>query len=268
MIFYLSGTGNTRWLAERLSALTGERMVNIITELSDPHPFRLESGESVGFCFPIHAWRPPMLMRRFISQMELVYPPDGEVPYCWSVFTLGDTAGQAVKYLQRDLDRNASGREVGQKTLPLRLVASVAMPNTYVGLPLMDVDTPEVAKGKLEAAEAMVKDLAQRIVNRDQGRFVSKGKRAWFNSAVVGAGFTKWISDEAFHVKDNCILCGRCAQVCPVFDIRFLMGSKPQWNHNGLCMNCFSCYHHCPVHAIEFGKRTLSKGQYYFGKEL
>ncbi|MFW5518323.1 MAG: ferredoxin, partial [Segatella copri] len=36
------------------------------------------------------------------------------------------------------------------------------------------------------------------------------------------------------------------------------------WLHHKDCLTCFTCYHHCPHHAIEFGKQTRKKGQYFF----
>ncbi|MCF0201242.1 MAG: 4Fe-4S binding protein [Bacteroidales bacterium] len=261
MIFYLSGTGNTRWVAEQLSATLGERLVDITQSLSGICEFELQEGETLGFCFPVHAWRPPMLMRRFLSQLHLRFAPNTPKPYCWSVFTQGDTAGQTVKFLQNDLRAMAT-------PVQACFFASVAMPNTYIGFAKMDVDAPEVVEGKLKAAEQRVKALGQRIVNREEGVYdVKEGALAWFNSVVIGSGFTKWISDKAFWVAEQCVRCGKCAEACPVGDIDFQQGKLPQWKHNGLCMNCFSCYHHCPAHAIGFGKKAEGKGQYFFGKK-
>ena len=41
--------------------------------------------------------------------------------------------------------------------------------------------------------------------------------------------------------------------------------STPEWQHNGRCTCCLSCYHHCPRHAINYGSITRRRGQYYFG---
>ena len=38
----------------------------------------------------------------------------------------------------------------------------------------------------------------------------------------------------------------------------------PSWKHDGSCTCCLSCYHHCPVHAINYGAITRRRGQYYF----
>ena len=64
--------------------------------------------------------------------------------------------------------------------------------------------------------------------------------------------------------KDKCVKCGICANVCPVGDIKGGHGEYPEWLHHKDCLTCFTCYHHCPHHAIEFGKQTQKKGQYYF----
>ena len=264
MIFYLSGTGNTHWVAEQLAEMTGNRLIDIAKELDGPCRYELQENESVGFCFPIHAWRPPMLMRRFISQLTLVGPNDHK-PYCWSVFTMGDSAGLAADYLQQDLAERQSHCEGDIVGFQAQLVASVAMPNTYVGMPGMDVDAEELAEKKKKAAAKRVPILAERIKNHEQGVDVVRGKFPWFTSKVIGSGFVKGaIDDKAFHVTESCIRCGQCASACPVDNIEFTEGSTPQWKHNRLCMTCFACYHRCPKHAIAYGNRTKNKGQYRF----
>jgi heterodisulfide reductase subunit A-like polyferredoxin len=71
------------------------------------------------------------------------------------------------------------------------------------------------------------------------------------------------ISDKPFNVNDSCNGCGKCAKECPLHNINMVDG-KPRWNGN--CTNCMSCYHRCPNNAINFGKQTCGKGQYYFKK--
>ena len=40
-----------------------------------------------------------------------------------------------------------------------------------------------------------------------------------------------------------------------------LADGRPQWKE-GHCELCFACLHHCPHHAIAFGKHSLRNGQY------
>ncbi|MBR4135116.1 MAG: hypothetical protein IKU03_01705 [Bacteroidales bacterium] len=43
-----------------------------------------------------------------------------------------------------------------------------------------------------------------------------------------------------------------------------LEDGRPKWHGN--CTNCDACFHHCPKKAIQYGKASKGKGQYYFGK--
>ena len=61
MIFYFSGTGNTRWAAETISRKTGEELMFIPEELKGECRYTLAEGERIGFCFPVHGWQPPRL---------------------------------------------------------------------------------------------------------------------------------------------------------------------------------------------------------------
>ena len=71
MIFYFSGTGNTRWAAMQISEKTNEKLVDITKEIGKHTTYKLDEGELIGFCFPIHGWRPPLIMRKFIEQLSI-----------------------------------------------------------------------------------------------------------------------------------------------------------------------------------------------------
>jgi flavodoxin len=71
MIFYFSGTGNTRWAAEQLAAAMGERLLFIPDELNTACEYTLTEDERIGFCFPVHGWQPPHIVREFIRKMTL-----------------------------------------------------------------------------------------------------------------------------------------------------------------------------------------------------
>ena len=83
-----------------------------------------------------------------------------------------------------------------------------------------------------------------------------------FKTNVVGKSFHKWVSDEPFHSTDACISCGKCVSVCPLQNIT-LEDGRPKWHGN--CTNCDACFHHCPRNAIQYGKASVGKKQYYFG---
>jgi NAD-dependent dihydropyrimidine dehydrogenase PreA subunit/flavodoxin len=254
MIFYFSATGNTRWAAEYIADTIGERLVNMAnTDVSEV--YELSEEERVGFCFPVHGWRPPLLVRDFISRLTIKNLSNN---YVWALCSAGDDIGQTMEIFTKDL--SARGIELHGRF-------SIIMPESYVGLPFMDVDKPDKEEAKKKTAKRMLEEYVRDISGcvREVTK-TYKGKWPRTNSYVLGKFFVdKLVTDSPFKVSaEKCIQCGTCAAMCPVNDIEGGKGMMPQWKHNGQCLTCFNCYHHCPTHAIEYGRRTKNKGQYYF----
>ena len=259
-------------------------------------PFILKENERLGFVFPVHGWRVPKLVREFIGRMKVQRAePDatrsqtlsdisgnsasadasgisasagnsaGSLPFAFCVCTAGDSIGLTIENLNEVISQNPSLQALGITKVSSSY--SLIMPESYVGLPFMDVDTKkkEIWKKSKSAQELAV--ICEEIFDRKEGvsRLV-KGPIPWFFTKVVGGFFENvLITDKRFHVeKDKCVKCGICANVCPVGDIKGGHGEYPEWLHHKDCLTCFCCYHHCPHHAIEFGKQTQKKGQYYF----
>lgn len=141
------------------------------------------------------------------------------------------------------------------------------MPETYVCLPFMYTDTIANEQRKILAAEERMREIAALINSRkEEYTDVVKGPIPWFFTHIVGAFFNHYmITDKPFSVDEAvCIHCGKCAKVCPVANISFDK-KVPQWQKSKRCTCCMACYHHCPVHAINYGKITRRREQYYFG---
>lgn len=257
MIFYFSGTGNTLWAARKIAQVTGETIYSIPAEIHGLCKYSMNEDERIGFIFPVHGWRPPKIVREFIKKMTII-SDNVKSHYCYALCTAGDDIGMTMEYLNDDLT---------EKGLHTHSTFSLKMPESYVGLPLMDVDSKEKELEKKRDATIMLQDFAEKIFDRERGMdILHRSHWPWINSKIIGEAFVRWlITDKPFHVNtDKCVKCGICSNVCPVDDIDGGFGKIPQWKHEGTCLTCFACYHHCPHHAIEYGKRTKNKGQYYF----
>ena len=286
MIFYFSGTGNTKWAASKLAAATREDLISIAPYMradESSHnlaePFILKENERLGFVFPVHGWRVPKLVREFISKMKILREPSDASaenkakaddclknrPFAYCVCTAGDSIGLTIENLNEVISQNPSLQALGITEVSSSY--SLIMPESYIGLPFMDVDPKEREIRKKENAAQELAVVCEEIFDRKEGinRLV-KGPIPWFFTKVVGGFFENvLITDKRFHVeKDRCVKCGICANVCPVGDIKGGHGEYPVWLHHKDCLTCFTCYHHCPHHAIEFGNQTQKKGQYYF----
>ena len=286
MIFYFSGTGNTKWASSKLAAATREDLISIAPYMradDSSHnlaePFILKENERLGFVFPVHGWRVPKLVREFICKMKIQrVSSDASVenkakaddclknsPFTYCVCTAGDSIGLTIENLNEVISQNPSLQALGITEVSSSY--SLIMPESYIGLPFMDVDPKEREIRKKENAAQQLAVVCEEIFDRKEGisRLV-KGPIPWFFTKVVGGFFENvLITDKRFHVeKDRCVKCGICANVCPVGDIKGGHGEYPVWLHHKDCLTCFTCYHHCPHHAIEFGNQTQKKGQYYF----
>lgn len=255
MIFYMSGTGNTRWAATTIAQATGEKLVNILDKGLENTSYRLDDGECLGFCFPVHGWRPPKTFRDFIGRLDI-----GQTTghYCYALCTAGDNIGETIDILRGDL---------AKKGIRLDSAFSLVMPESYVGLPFMDVDTPEnEARKKAKAAADLARFIEIIKERRTGAEELTIGRWPRINSRLLGGFFTiRLITDKPFHVTtDLCTGCGLCAASCPTGNITPGDANRPIWRHDGTCLACFACYHHCPHHAIEYGRMTRHKGQYYF----
>ena len=259
MIFYFSGTGNTRWAARLLAEASDEELLYIPDELVKTRAgeqgslnYTLKEGERLGFCFPTHGWQPPRIVREFIRQATFE-----NVGYCYALTTCGDNMGHAMRIFEKELHR---------KGLHTDSRFAIVMPESNVCFSFLHLDTEEKALHKVESARQRMTHICQVVKERQCNvEELVKGAIPFTYTYVIGDYYNKHlITDHKFWVnEDSCILCGLCQKLCPVGDIK---GTPPVWLHNERCTNCLACYHHCPAHAIHWG--DMKRGQYLLSKLL
>ena len=251
MIFYFSGCGNSKHVAETIAEGLNDTLIFIPEAAREGrYEYELAEGESLGFVFPVYAWAPPKLVLDFVQRLQLKNKPN----YLYFACTCGDECGLAEKVFRKALEA---------KGWSLSACFSMKMPETYIGMPGFKLDTEEKAKQKIEAANATLMRNTPRLLDKEQFSEMDLGKAAWLKSRVINKSFNKYATDDKKYLStEECIHCGKCVEVCPLKNVT-LEDGRPKWNGN--CTMCMSCYHHCPVNAIQYGKATVGKGQYYFG---
>ncbi len=269
MIFYFSGTGNSRWIAYRLAEELREKLVFIPDALrlsggspeADPRTvekspgrtlpeFTPRPGENIGFVFPVYSWGPPAIVLEFIRKLNLSSYTD---QYTFFVCSCGDETGLTPNRMHQALSRKGWKCHAG---------FSVCMPNNYVLFPGFDVDPQEVEKRKLADAEPRMREIICRIKNREETTDCHIGSLPRLKSRVIFPLFNRFaVSARPYRSTDVCNGCGKCVRHCPTRNISLSPDKRPVWGDR--CAMCVACYHICPHHAIAYGNKTRGKGTYF-----
>ena len=156
MIFYFTGTGNTRWAAQLLAEATGEELRFIPDELGKTESYRLKDGERLGFCFPTHGWQPPHIVREFIRRSTFIVQHS---TYIYALTTCGDNMGYAMRIFEKELRL---------KGLHTDARFAIVMPESNVCFSFLHLDTDEKARQKVDAASQRMTQICQVISERQR----------------------------------------------------------------------------------------------------
>lgn len=245
MIFYFSGTGNSKWIAQEIASQTNDQAVDIamLRKIGAPH-YEPSEGETIGFVFPIHAWRAPEIMYDFAIGMKY-----DESNFVFAVATCGSDAGNGLEHFA--------------ERIPVQSSFSIAMPNNYIKS--YPVDGPKRIEECVRNAKLKLPEISKSILAKSPTKDIQKGKLPGLKTGLIGGAFVHFaLKADKYFVEDSCNSCGKCVTVCPVETITMRNG-KPVWGK--YCTQCTACIHYCPVAAIQDGKKTKANGRYTFERD-
>ena len=265
MIFYFSGTGNSKWAAESLAGLLHEKTADILDSISNGEIIeKLSAGIQeegfLGFVFPVYAWGAPEIVTDFAKKLKkysgngknlgnAADNPEGKT-FTFALATCGEEAGYALKNFS--------------KIIPLKSSYSLVMPNNYVVG--SDLEDEETVLSVLRNAKEEVKRMAEELSAKKEVYRVHEGSGAGLKSGLVNFGFNKFArSTKSFYTTDACTGCGLCAKNCPARTIT-MENNRPVWGSQ--CYQCLKCINRCPAAAIQYGKATETRGRYTIEKYL
>lgn len=250
MILYFSATGNTEFTAKEIARLTDDNYLNLLTKIQKSDYSEIYSEKPFVICAPIYVCEIPYFMNRFLKKVKLSGNKN-----IYFIFTSGGYSGCA-SVLAKALCR--------KKHLVYRGSADIIMPRNYIASDAYPMQNAETVKQRIACAKEKIFQISQSIITGEK----LKSRHVFIFECLIILPFTPiWIklklTAKDFYVKDSCIGCGKCANLCPLNNIS-IIEKKPVWGKN--CTHCMACISNCPKESIEYGSITEGKARYLFKK--
>ena len=239
-IVHYSGTGNSAHMAHCLSQRMGIEEVSLNEVFRSGEAVDLDDDELV-FVAPTYCWRLPRVVSDWMERRGF-----RQGQKAWFVMTCGDDFGNAERYLLRTCKRSGLECMGG---------IEIVMPENYITM--FHAPSAELSRTIIECGEMAVEEVALCLERHEHfpERPVSLRDRL-FSGPTNGLFFRFIVKDRKFWVRDSCVGCGLCEEVCPMNNVRLREG-RPTWQ--GHCTHCMACICRCPQGAIEYGNATTGK---------
>ena len=240
MIFYFSGTGNSKFVAKELLQ-ENEKLISMAEASREgSYEYVCSEGEAVGIVFPVYFYTVPSFVREFISKLEI----EG-CSYLYAVITCGGSTGQAPALLKKSL---------AERNKKLHYVESLVMPDN--SMLFYQIPPVEDSHGIIAQAENKLSIIKADVDSRKEKEI----KSSTWQTTVLGAAYSMSQGTKKFYATSDCISCGLCETNCPE-EVIHLKDGKPSWDKEKCC-KCSACINRCPVNSIQYGKNTIKRNRY------
>lgn len=239
MVFYFSGTGNSKYIAQKMAQSMNSELIDMSINRNEKHEYQLQSNESVGFVFPVYYYTINNVVFDFIQNLKIT--GNG---YTYAIVTCGASIGGTDGYLKSEL---------GKRGIRLDHVFPLVMPDNAVFY--YNVINQTESKNLLRKSDREFEIILNKIKNQEKSNISSATLSKLFRPIYHAMSGTK-----KFSVTDKCISCGKCEKNCPANAIEMKNGI-PVWSKTH-CDMCSACINRCPVKAIQYGKGTINRNRY------
>lgn len=244
MVLYFSGTGNSRYIAEKIAEGTNDRIISIAECINkNEYTLTLKEHEKIGFVYPVIACAPPDVVTDFITKVQF---RGYQNQYIYSVY---NCAG-SPEYTSRIM------KETGEKAgYPVKGFFGILMPGNYITkkkhLP------PEKVQEYLDNCDARIEEVVAEIKKETANYKKEK------HSFLLSYGLHKLAvleKTERFVFGEECVKCGKCRDICPMQAITMESGKLVRDEKK--CAFCLGCVNVCPTHALQVSNKTQGNPQY------
>ena len=244
-IIYYSPTGNTKYLAEKLSAIL-ETSKSDIHKLEKTEVLELEKTENLILMYPIHGFNPPRTVLRFVKAISKnTYKRVHLIAVGCNTMWLNDNVSASLVKVFKSLDIDVVVNEI------------IAMPLTLV----MDF-TEDEKKKTIRDAELVIEEIGAKILNNEMSKNTIKLKSKFISLIGKLENPASRLFGLELHSNKDCTSCGICWNNCPENNIKPNKKDRPKFGLS--CSMCMRCIYDCPTKSISpyISKFLTIKGGY------
>lgn len=246
VLYYFSGTGNTKWVADKFR--DGFKSYDI-----DLHLISIESIEQINiksYAFviigsPVYAEVQPKIVDDFLNRLPKIENRIRTIVYS----TQGAKSAAATSIISRKLE---------QKGYNVVIQSNIRMPNNYY-FSVGKRRTQSEQKEMLEDAKEKVSVLTKCFIDNKQMREQSSLFRI-FVGKISGKTFKNKIPKLSKNITSTkeCMKCGLCLRNCPKGNITF---ENSHAVFHSKCILCLRCIYICPINAIRYKGKKIDQIQ-------
>lgn len=249
-IFYFSGTGNTRYVAEYMAyVLTKQdqnaKAINIEDINMEQQDELIHQSDLMFLMYPIYGSDMPRNMKRFIDDMPEEFGKKLGV-VCTQLLFSGDGGSIFFKTLK---EKGYNQLWSYQINMPNNLTTSG--PFKVKGYEYNEEHYLKHARNKVKKICKAVIRGRKRLGDHTPFHKVLGLMQRPFYRRFEAQMFTKHLDIDT----SACTSCGLCARICPN-DVIKASDSEVKFVNRDQCTFCLRCYNFCPVGAVTFKGRV------------
>jgi NAD-dependent dihydropyrimidine dehydrogenase PreA subunit/flavodoxin len=231
-LLFFSGTGNTHWLAETLSASLIEKGgVLSVFDLEEDIEFHAKDYDTILVAHPVYGAHVPRLV---CDKVQILI--QGNI-------SLSVIATYAyVNALGYFAEKKALGRSI-DSYFSVKMFNNISTPKMRLGIKTIEkrLSSKAALEKKIEKISTMIMQKRHRIQGIGPQLLVGIRIRKAFREGLHTHYKTLGVDPE------RCTLCGLCVRECPTHSI---IEENAVFTFHATCTACMRCYNHCPTQAI------------------
>ncbi len=216
--YFFSGKGSSLKTALVLARKLGNTAVVPIRHDTDPGQY--PGYAQIGIITPVIDFTIPKTVLSWIDRLK----PQTPNAYWFAIVTNGGMPCAALTQVEKRLRKNRLELSAG---FLLRCGETVCRSKAWIEQIAHMADV--IAARQTHTVKPSVQDKVLTGVGNLAARLIIPSQ------------------DKKFRVKDTCVGCGICQQICPAGNIK-LVNQSPVWLH--ACEQCGACFNWCPEEAI------------------